>query len=174
MAMLQIDLRAAAQGPVTVAGVVGLDDPAVAELDRELRDAVRLSGRLMETGPGEYFWQGHIGAVVRAECRRCLAETDFIVDAPVGVLFTEEANPEDPDAYSIPPNSTHLDLSDAVREELALAVPEYVLCRDDCRGLCAQCGNDLNTGPCPCRAEPDSRWAALEALKTPNPDHVRE
>ncbi len=172
--MLQIDLRSAVEGPVAVALSVPADDPLVAQFGADLRAAVRLSGRLMETGPAQYFWQGQIHTVIRAECRRCLAETDLAIDAPVSVLFTEEANPEDPAAYGIPPRSTHLDLSEAVREELTLAVPEYVLCREDCRGLCPQCGTDLNTGTCRCSPEPDARWAALQAIDTPKPDHARE
>ena len=43
-----------------------------------------------------------------------------------------------------------IDLSTCVREELALAVPRYPLCRDDCAGLCPRCGADLNAGPCAC------------------------
>jgi uncharacterized protein len=60
-----------------------------------------------------------------------------------------------------------------IREELILAVPEYVLCREECRGLCPRCGKDLNEGPCACRPEPDPRWAALEALKHMGPDGER-
>src|SRR2546422_2859983 len=45
----------------------------------------------------------------------------------------------------------------AVREELLLAVPQWVVCRDDCRGLCPRCGKDLNAGPCGCPAAPADR-----------------
>ncbi len=172
--MFHIDLRAASRGPVEVTQSVPVADPLVAELDFELGDAVQVSGRLMEAGPGQYFWQGKIQAVVHAECRRCLAAVAVRIDQSVGVLFTEERNPEDPAAYSIPTNATHLDLSEAVREELVLAVPEFALCRDDCRGLCPRCGIDLNTGDCSCQPEADPRWAALEGLKPGRPDHVRE
>jgi uncharacterized protein len=53
-----------------------------------------------------------------------------------------------------------------VREELGLAVPKFLECRDDCRGLCPNCGKDLNAGPCGCAAPAvDPRWRALADLK---------
>src|SRR5262249_23600562 len=95
-----------------------------------------------------------------------LAQTSKRIDAPVNILFTEDEQADDPSVYVIPPHSQTLDLSEAVREELILAVPDYVLCREDCAGLCPHCGKDLNEGPHDCAAKPtDARWAALEALK---------
>ena len=53
-----------------------------------------------------------------------------------------------------------------MREELILAVPDYVLCRENCAGLCPHCGKDLNEGPHQCQDAPaDSRWGPLGALK---------
>src|SRR2546422_132133 len=57
-------------------------------------------------------------------------------------------------------------LDDLVRQEVILAVPFSPQCRADCRGLCPQCGQDLNVGACACAPPPDPRWAALrEYLK---------
>jgi uncharacterized protein len=50
----------------------------------------------------------------------------------------------------VPPSAGRIDLAEVVREELALAVPPFVLCREDCAGLCPKCGSDLNAGPCEC------------------------
>ena len=58
---------------------------------------------------------------------------------------------------SAPPEAAlQIDLTGVVREELALEVPAFVLCREDCAGLCPTCGADLNAGPCACvrSAEP--------------------
>ena len=57
-----------------------------------------------------------------------------------------------------------VNLVPAIREELILAIPAYVVCRDDCRGLCPQCGRELNTGPCGC-TPPTESWRPLAALK---------
>ncbi len=48
----------------------------------------------------------------------------------------------------------HLDLAPMLREQLILAAPMHPLCKDECLGLCQQCGKDLNEGPCGCAAEP--------------------
>jgi uncharacterized protein len=87
------------------------------------------------------------------------------VDDPVRLLFTEDEDNDDPAAVILPPRAADIDLGDAIREALILAMPEYPLCREDCRGLCPRCGADLNQGPCACPPVPDPRWGALEALR---------
>jgi uncharacterized protein len=57
--------------------------------------------------------------------------------------------------YPVDPAMTALDLGAAVREELALLVPSFPLCRESCAGLCARCGMDLNVGACRCGAPDD-------------------
>ena len=52
------------------------------------------------------------------------------------------------------------------RDAIALALPEQIVCRDDCAGLCAECGKNLNDEPHTHEEQhTDSRWAALEALR---------
>ncbi len=59
-----------------------------------------------------------------------------------------------------------LDLSAWARDALILALPDKILCRPDCAGLCPSCGRDLNAEPHTHEAdEGDPRWAALEQLK---------
>jgi uncharacterized protein len=57
-------------------------------------------------------------------------------------------------------------LEDALREQVLLALPLKVLCREDCKGLCPHCGNNLNQEPCSCEAEEDLRWAALKDIRS--------
>jgi len=56
-----------------------------------------------------------------------------------------------------------VETNDVVREQLLLAIPMRVVCRADCRGLCASCGRNLNEGACACPAPPSSSW--VEQLK---------
>ena len=64
------------------------------------------------------------------------------------------------------PGEWSLDLRPAVREEWLLAAPAFPLCREDCRGLCPQCGANLNEDPEHAHeAAPDPRWAKLSELK---------
>jgi uncharacterized protein len=123
----------------------------LAGLELELAGPVSVEGRLQETGPGEYFWRGRLRGERRAGCRRCLTDVMQPIDVEFGVLFSDDPDAaDDPSVYPLPPHAAQLDLGDAVREELALALPPYVLCREDCAGLCARCGADLNAGPCQC------------------------
>ena len=53
-----------------------------------------------------------------------------------------------------------------MREQFYLALPMKPLCREDCKGLCAQCGTNLNTGTCDCAPVwEDPRLAALKAIR---------
>jgi len=59
-----------------------------------------------------------------------------------------------------------VDLGPLIREQVLLALPTRPLCRDDCRGLCPQCGINLNHAECGCRVETfDPRLEALRSLK---------
>jgi uncharacterized protein len=149
--MLRVDLRDLQRGPVETDGRLAPDDPVLAGLELELAGPVSVEGRLQETGPGEYFWRGRLRGERRAGCRRCLTDVMQPIDVEFGVLFSDDPDAaDDPSVYPLPPHAAQLDLGDAVREELALALPPYVLCREDCAGLCARCGADLNAGPCQC------------------------
>jgi uncharacterized protein len=58
-----------------------------------------------------------------------------------------------------------IDLSEVIREQMILAIPEVVLCKEDCEGLCDKCGKNLNLLNCKCKEdEIDPRWAALKNL----------
>ncbi len=171
--MLRVDLHAVAVGPLETVADVAPEDPALADLEFRPAEPVRITGRIMATGPGSYFWEGRIRTAMGVTCRRCLAPVVVPIDQRVHLLFTEDEDTDDPAAVPLPPRAATLDLADAVREELILDAPEFALCRDDCRGLCPRCGTDLNQGPCQCRPGADPRWAALEALGTQGDEETR-
>lgn len=78
-----------------------------------------------------------------------------------------ELDAEDLDVY--PYEGEHVDLEPILREQLVLAVPFAPLCREDCKGLCPQCGVDLNVDPShACEKPVDPRFAALKGLKLPS------
>lgn len=110
---------------------------------------------------------GSVRADATLECARCLTRIDATV--PVDDLCDlyvapgHEA-PEGEDAYELA--GLEIDLEPMLRDSLLLALPLNPLCRAGCRGLCARCGRDLNTGACGCvDDDPDPRWAALEGLR---------
>lgn len=78
----------------------------------------------------------------------------------------EEIPEDDPDAVDLYPlEGTVVDLAAVLREQVDLALPLRALCREDCCGLCAGCGVDLNVDTCRCPPARDERFAPLEQLK---------
>ena len=105
---------------------------------------------------------GKLGAQWSSEYRRCLKALTGRAEVEVQELYQSVIS--DPDAYPI--TGEQLDLLEMARENVLLAVPLAPLCRADCRGLCPQCGTDLQVETCSCtRAERDDRWAALDSLR---------
>lgn len=107
-----------------------------------------------------------------SQCSRCLDSTtvplqlfveeeyQLSVDPVSGVMLPP---PEDPDAFRV--SATHiLDMEEAVRQYWTSAIPMQPLCRPDCKGLCAECGQNLNESSCSCSPAPDERWAGLREL----------
>jgi uncharacterized protein len=59
-----------------------------------------------------------------------------------------------------------VDLTENIREDIILELPQRALCQDDCRGLCPRCGQNLNESACQCdKSRGDLRWHALDQLK---------
>ena len=172
--MLRIDLGALRHGPIEMAQVVSADDTLFDELEFQLSKDVHLHGRINEAGGGRYYWHGRLETEVRSPCRRCLVPVPVAIKHPIEVLFTEDEAADDPAAYVIPHKAVEIDPGEVVREELMLSVPDYVVCREDCKGICAGCGIDLNSGSCTCELELDQRWAALEALKSAQHEEGRK
>ena len=97
-------------------------------------------------------------------CQRCLA--DAVVDQEVSAREYQATSPADDELSTPYVVDDRLDLSAWARDSLALALPEKILCRSDCAGLCPVCGKDLNVEPHEHAEETtDSRWAALAELK---------
>lgn len=120
----------------------------------------------------------HLNTVVELDCSRCLGQFHH----PVKIKFEEEfvptvdvtsgvplPAPEDAGAFTIDEHHI-LDLTEAVRQYLVMALPIKALCAEDCAGLCPTCGQDLNKGPCDCPpVEIDARWSELAKLRKQNP-----
>jgi uncharacterized protein len=98
-------------------------------------------------------------------CQRCLA--DAVVDRDISAREYQATSPGESDELSSPyVHDDRLELAAWARDALALALPEQILCRPDCAGLCPVCGRDLNVDPHEHEeATPDPRWAALAQLR---------
>jgi uncharacterized protein len=97
-------------------------------------------------------------------CVRCLA--DAVVEERLSLREYQATSPDSEELTTPYLADDRLDLSGWARDALILALPDKILCRPDCAGLCPVCGKDLNQEPhIHGEEEPDPRWAALAELK---------
>jgi uncharacterized protein len=124
---------------------------------------------------GRYRLSGHLRGELELLCSRCLEAfatpvvTDFdLTYVPRAENVGEgEVEVEEDDLSTAFYLDDQIDLGQLIAEQFQLALPMKPLCRDDCRGLCPQCGTNLNTGSCDCNVKwSDPRLEALKQLKT--------
>jgi uncharacterized protein len=162
--MLSYDLREIESKAVHVEGDLPADDEVWEEGDTRPEGAVHVTGRLSSAGGSRYFFAGRLSGRLEGECRRCLGPAAADVSEDLQLIYVADEDDEtadDPDVYPLDPQTGELDLRPAVREHWLLSAPGFVQCREDCQGLCPQCGANLNEGPCGCPPVTDSRWDAL-------------
>jgi uncharacterized protein len=118
---------------------------------------------VVENAVGTVIVRGTVTTTLGLSCHRCL--TDWT--EPLQVGLTEALGVEDdPDGY--PLGEEGADLEPVLRDAVLLAIPLRPLCRPDCRGLCATCGADLNTGACPGHDDDEATpFAVLRDLLEP-------
>ena len=110
----------------------------------------------VERAGQELIVRGQVEAPLRLRCSRCAQF--FSTTARVSGFLH---------AYDWAEHPDFVDVSADVREDLLLEIPGFPLCGTGCKGLCAQCGQDLNVGSCGCRP-PEGRpspWVALDGWK---------
>lgn len=108
--------------------------------------------------------QAHVETEIAAECVRCLEPVKLPLDVRFEELFTFfPSNPADK-IYHVGEDGI-LNLEPPLHEQVSLTIPLQILCRPDCRGLCSQCGQNLNEGTCNCSDHTDDpRLAVLRTL----------
>jgi uncharacterized protein len=104
-------------------------------------------------------------ARLHGPCYRCLG--DAVLDIPISAREYQATSPREAEELRTPYlEDDRLDVAAWARDAVALELPDKILCRPDCAGLCPMCGRDLNAEPHEHEEEAtDSRWAALEGLR---------
>lgn len=106
--------------------------------------------------------KGTVRAPWTGECRRCLKPVISTLETEVLEIFEDE--PTEGETRKL--DHDRIDLEPVAREAVLLELPLAPLCKDDCAGLCADCGADRNEGDCGHGGEVvDDRWSALRDLK---------
>jgi uncharacterized protein len=121
---------------------------------------------------------GRVSTTLELACSRCLEPFTLVVDHPFDLRYLphgvgepggddEEKAVEDDDLSVSFYRDEEIDLAELLREQFYLVLPMKPLCQPECKGLCPQCGANLNVDPCQCRpAWDDPRMAGLKAFIT--------
>ena len=139
-------------------------------LDSDNANSVKGEVTLIHTNRG-ILVEGTMTAGVTGTCNRCLNPVDYSVNVNLEEEFFPSLDmsggspvPEEPEGFIIDDNNV-LDLSEATRQYILLAMPTRLLCRPDCAGICPSCGHNLNQGSCECSPQVHhQRWSKLVQL----------
>ena len=143
--------------------------------DSEYRVAApaALSIDVQKLGPNAFGVSGRVTTKLEMECSRCVESFGVSVDAQFDLRYVPasenagegEREVGEEDLATAFYREGMIDLIELMREQFVLALPMKPLCRDECRGLCPQCGTNLNTSQCDCApAWEDPRLAPLKSL----------
>lgn len=109
-----------------------------------------------------------VSAEIESECARCLKPVSLEISEKLMYLYYPHNSEEFEDDGYMPVEVDYfgrvLDVMPQVQESIYTLLPTKVLCREDCKGLCPECGADLNEGPCSCKTE--SIDPRLEVLRS--------
>ena len=122
--------------------------------------------------------KGNIETTVKLICSRCLEEYETFLVSPFSLTFVPEES-EDPDSFRDEEielstydtqvanfSGGRIDFKDPVQEQIVMAFPLKTLCRKSCKGLCSNCGVNMNDMQCKCENEDiNPQFAALKHLK---------
>jgi DUF177 domain-containing protein len=148
-------------------GELVLEDERVGQLQ-----APSVSGEIQLSGTRVQI-TGRVRGAAQLECDRCLKPVKHALDSRFKVNYVTPREYEAQRAVEL--SGDDLDLSvfdgetividDLVAEELVLGLPDHVLCKEDCKGMCAVCGSDKNLVDCGCETQAiDPRWNELKKL----------
>ena len=158
--------QAGAGAPIVISGTLG--DLNASELGRP-EQGLSVEIQVGRDNRGIHL-SGTIESTLRLACDRCTQLFDLVATGKVDVILSEEMDTRNRTGETRwihwRPGAEHIDLAELLKEALVLEIPQKLLCRATCKGLCPQCGNNFNDESCSCReSEMDDRWAALQDIK---------
>ena len=106
---------------------------------------IKINGKVFLTGRHSAYLEGEISYSITGDCTRCLTTTtkDFVVE------FNEELEMNNLEGYTI--KNDIIDLTKIVDDRIIMNDPVNFLCKEDCKGICAGCGVNLNEEECKCK-----------------------
>jgi uncharacterized protein len=161
------------KSPVGTSLEYDIDEENV-QLDTDITAADPITGhvRLRRINQG-LLADGWVDLALERECTRCLKQFELPMHVPFEERFYPTMDiitgapqlPPDDGEDAFPIDDHHqVNITETVRQHVLLEIPTVTLCKEDCAGLCSQCGKDHNEGPCDCQPEVDSRLSVLQTL----------
>lgn len=168
-----IDLIKLENSPLELDFALASEEIDLDSEEAKLKSETSVKGVLTKSA-AETEIAGNIKTIVEIECARCLSPIEKKIEIPFRAAFIQpehysenketELNAEDLDVSII--ENDEINLTELVREQILLNLPEQIFCSENCQGLCPKCGVNKNTQTCNCEEkEIDPRWAVLKDLK---------
>ncbi len=138
-----------------------------------VKDRIKISGSVVKEGTNLHL-RGEVDLTVHTLCSRCGEEIDFPLASDFDlVLMPDPERTSELERQLSPEDLNHiyyrgpeLDLTPYFQEQIALELPIQFLCRPECKGICPNCGQNLNYAACEClKKSEDLRLQALRGLK---------
>jgi uncharacterized protein len=128
------------------------------------------AGLIVQRATSGDVFQLRFAATLRGPCMRCLADAEVSIDA-YATEYHDSSPKAGPELRTEYVKASDLLLTAWARDLIGSELPQQILCRPDCQGLCGLCGTNLNLEPHEHENVPgDPRWAALEALRSIDSD----
>lgn len=142
---------------------IELDYPSIELEDDVILAPLQGAFQIIRNSRGIYF-TGSLGSKIEVECARCLDAVELPITLQLDDLFYYPPESAPPGEYPVPESGV-VDLAPLVRQLSLLEIPMQPVCREDCRGLCVVCGQNLNHDDCDCHVEDiDPRLSVLRTL----------
>jgi uncharacterized protein len=117
----------------------------------------------------DFFVEIHLTTRIHLICDRCIEAFSSDFKEKYRIILSPNSKFEDADQedlFFIDEGTKDVDITNSVRQTLLLALPVKRLCKENCKGLCPQCGSNFNKKTCSCRTKTvDPRWEALKKFK---------
>ncbi|MGA9364733.1 MAG: DUF177 domain-containing protein [Bacteroidota bacterium] len=143
-------------------------EPSEIGLSEQFHNEVRVTLAL-EKNSRQIHMKADVETIGSFRCDRCLDGFDKELRNNFQMLYTSEESDRDGDDSDevrlVSPDVHEINIGEDVRQFIMLAVPQKILCKESCAGLCPRCGRNLNRERCTCAAEEiDPRWDKLRGL----------
>ena len=130
-------------------------------------DSIDLEAQAIKEETGRVWIEGKVSGTVKLTCDRCLEEFTKDLTTDIRMLFDPNEDESKQEAGTLIIASEELDLGKYLKDSLLLALPSKQLCDPDCKGLCDQCGVNLNRESCECEKDNiDPRLEKFKELKS--------